>query len=102
MKRLSDPFAASVVVLGALAAAGLVAVALGWRGVAAEVGVADQVGFLVSGGFGGVAIVGFACGVLVIQGRRWAEARRRAEFEAVLGAAAELLATVRRETGGAR
>ena len=100
MKRLSDPFVASLVVFGVLGAAGLVAVVLGWRGVAAEVSVAHQVGFLVSGGLGGVAMVGFASGGWVIQARRWAEARRRAQFDAVVAAAAELLATVRRDAGG--
>lgn len=98
MSRVGDPFLSSLVALGALGVSGLVAVALAWRGAAAELSVASQVPFVMSGGFGGLALVGFAAGVLVIQHRRWVEARRRTELEAVIDAAAELLAAARQGT----
>lgn len=100
MRRRSDAFAGSVVAVGALGAAAFVAIALAWRGLAAEVNVATQMAYLVSGGFGGLALAGFGSGVAVIQGRRWAEARRRAEFEEVVTAATELLVSVRHDPKG--
>lgn len=95
MRRFSDALVSSVIALGALGAAGLVVLVLAWRGVAADVAVADQVPFLVSGAIGGLSLIGFALGVLTIQHRRSVEAQRRATFDAVVTAAAELLATVR-------
>lgn len=100
MRRVSDPFVASVVALGVLGAAAFVTLALGWQGLAAEVNVATQVAFLVSGGIGGLALVGFASGVVVIQARRRDEAQRRAAFERVVSAATELLASVRHDPDG--
>jgi len=100
MRRLTDPLVSSVVVLAAFAAGGLVVLVLAWRGVAADVSVANQVPFVVSGGIDGLALVGFAAGVLAIQHRRWIEAKRRAEFEEVVAAAAELLALVRQGPKG--
>ena len=97
MKRGLDPFVASLVTLAVLGAAAFVALALGWRGAAAEEDVATQVAFLVSSGVGGLALLGFAAGLLVIQSRRWVEAQRRAELDEVVRAASELLATVRRD-----
>lgn len=92
MRRLADPFVASVVALTALAAAGLVVVLLAWRGVANVATVSDQVPFLVSGAIAGLAMIGFAAGVLMIQHRRYLEAQRRADFEAVIHEAVALLA----------
>ena len=97
MRRLADPLIASVVTLVMLGAAGFVTLVLAWRGVAAEVSVSDQVPFLVSGGIAGLAIIGFAAGVLMIQHRRLLEAHRRAELEDVIGVAAALLAAARRD-----
>lgn len=95
MNRLTDPFGSSVVALGALALAGLVTIVLAWRGVAAQLNVANQVPFLVSGVIGGLALLGFASGVVAIQHRRYIEARRRAEFDEVIAATTKLLATSR-------
>ena len=97
MRRLADPFVSSVLALAMLGVAGLVVVVLAWRGVAPEVSVEDQVPFLVSGGIGGLALIGFAAGVLMIQHRRFLEAQRRAEFEDVIRGAAGLLAAVGRD-----
>lgn len=97
MRRLADPFVASVVALALLGSAGLVVIGLAWRGVAAEVSVSDQIPFVVSGGIAGLALIGFAAGVLMIQHRRFIEAQRRAEFDGVIQAAAALMAVVRRD-----
>jgi hypothetical protein len=98
VRRLADPFASSLVALVALGLSGLGVLVVTWRGVAADVRVYDQVPFLASGGITGLALIGFACGALVIQHRRWQEARRRADLEVAIAAAAALLASARRRT----
>lgn len=95
MRRLGDPFVSSLLVLSGVTAGGIVALALAWRGAAATSAVAEQMPYVVSGGFGGVGLVGFAGGMLVIQTRRWAEARRRAQFYRVVNAAEDLVTTAR-------
>jgi hypothetical protein len=90
-----DPFVVVVVVLGALVIAGLVGVAVAWRGVAATLVVALQMPYAVSGGLGGLALVGFALGVASVQASRRAAAQERADFGRVVDAAADLLAAVR-------
>lgn len=95
MRALRDPFVTSVAVLGALVVAGLVGVGVAWKGAAASLVVAFQLPYIVSGAMGGLALVGFAAGLLLIQVRRREEARRRAEFHRVVRAAADLLAAAR-------
>jgi hypothetical protein len=95
MKGLRDPFVASVAVLVVLAVAGLVGVGVAWKGAAATLVVALQLPYLVSGAMGGLALLGFALGLVMIQFRRRVEARRRAEFDGVVRAAADLLAVAR-------
>lgn len=90
-----DPWFVSVAVFGAAAASGLVAILLGWRGVAARVDVAEQLPYVMSGVVVGLAVLGFALGVVVIQARRRAEAYRRAEIEDVIGAIERLASVVR-------
>ncbi len=95
MRRPGDTVRSSLMAGAAVGIAGLVAVALAWRSLAAEWRVAEQVPFLVSGGIGGLALLGFAAGIVIIQERRWTEARRRAEFDRVVEAVSELLAVTR-------
>lgn len=95
MRRFVNPFFSSVVVLCALAISGFAMLVLTWRGVAANARVADQIPFLVSGGFGGVALIGAAVALLAVQLRRLDEARRRAEYDALLRSSMSLLAAVR-------
>ena len=90
-----DPFAVSVALLVALAVGGLVGVGVGWRGAAASLDVAVQMPYIVSGALGGLSLLGFAGGLLLIQFRRRNEARRRAELQRVVTAAADVLAAVR-------
>jgi len=93
--RARDPFVAVMAVVTALVVAGLVGVAVAWRGLAASLVVALQLPYAVSGALGGLALVGFALGVASIQASRRAAARERAEFGRVVAAAADVLAAVR-------
>jgi hypothetical protein len=95
MRGLRDPFVASVVVLAILAVTGLVGVGVAWKGAAATLVVALQMPYLVSGAMGGLALLGFALGLVMVQTRRRAEAQRRADFDQVVRAAADLLAVAR-------
>jgi hypothetical protein len=94
-RLLADPFSVSVLVLGVLALAGLLGIAVGWKGAAASLVVSVQLPYLVSGAIGGLALLGFALGLLLIQARRRREARRRAEMDRVVRAAAAVLAAAR-------
>ena len=96
-RALADPYWVSVIVLAVLALGGLAAVAVGWRGAAAESDVSVQLPYIVSGAIGGLALLGFGLGLLLIQARRRQEARRRADVQRVVRAAADVLAAVRRD-----
>jgi hypothetical protein len=95
-RALRDPFVVSVSILVTLLAGGLVAVGVAWKTAAASLDVAVQLPYLVSGALGGLAVAGFAAGLLSIQIRRRQEASRRADMARVVTAAAEVLAVARR------
>jgi len=98
MRRLQrDPFTASMVLLTALVVFGLVTVWVAWSGVVGSLVVAIQLPYLVSGAIGGVALVGFALGLIAIQATRRTEARERIEMARFSRAAADLLADLRGE-----
>jgi hypothetical protein len=94
-RALDDPFTVSVTVLVVLAAIGLTGIAVGWRGAAASLNVSVQLPYIVSGVMGGLALLGFSLGLLMIQARRRQEARRRDDFDRVVRAAADVLAAAR-------
>lgn len=94
-RAVRDPFVASVAVLVGMAAGGFVGIATGWRGAAASLDVAVQLPYIVSGVLGGLSVIGFSAGLVLIQLRRREEARRRADVQRVVEAAAELLGSVR-------
>lgn len=96
-RALADPFATSLLVHLAALVLGVAALGLAWTGTKESADVAEQIAYVVSGGFGGIALIGFASGVFAIEARRWAEARRRAEFDRVIEEAVDLLAVVRAE-----
>jgi len=98
----AGPWVVSLVVLAGGVVAGFVAMVLGWRGVAGRTAVAEQLPYLLSGAFGGVALVGVAVGLLVIQTRRRAEALRRADLRRVQRAVMALTAVVRGDASGVR
>ena len=94
-RGLRDPFVVSVTLLVALGVAGLAGIALAWKTAAGSLVVSVQLPYLVSGAMGGVALLGFAAGLLTIQLRRRQEAARRADMARVVAAAAEVLAAAR-------
>ncbi len=100
MTSRRDPFVTSMVVLTALVVAGLVAIGVGWHGVAASLVVAIQLPYLVSGALGGLALIGFALALVAIQSTRRNEARERLEMARFGRAAAEVLGALRGADGG--
>ena len=88
--------------LVALMVAGFVAIGVGWRGVAGSLVVAVQLPYAVSGLFGGIAVIGFAAGLMSLQLSRRREAQERAEFARLVSASADLLAAVRAGEGARR
>ncbi len=101
MSRFRDPFVHAVVALVVLAAAAVITLALGWRGVAGHSSEYDELPFFISAGLGALAMLGFAAALLSVQCRRREEARYRAQFDAVVQAAAAILTAVaeRRQAG---
>jgi hypothetical protein len=90
-----DPFTTSIAVLTALVVVGLVGLGIAWRGVAASLVVAIQLPYAVSGAMGGIALIGFALGLLAVQSTRRNEALERAQMARFSRAAADLLADLR-------
>jgi hypothetical protein len=82
----------SFFVCGALALAGLVSIGIAWRPLADSLVVAIQLPYLVSGVMGGLAVLGFALGLIAIQATRRQEAIERMEFNRLVVASADLLA----------
>jgi hypothetical protein len=95
VKTLRDPFVASVAVLAVLVVTAFVGLGVAWKGAAATLVVALQLPYITSGAIGGLALLGFALGLMLVQARRREEARRRAELDRVVRAAADLLAAAR-------
>lgn len=85
-----DPGVRAIGVLCAVAAAGLVGLYLAWRGVAATLAVWEQVSFVASGVFGGMALTGTALGILSIHLRRRSAAEERAALEELIALFAEM------------
>lgn len=95
MIALRDPWRRSIVLAVALIVGGFVAILITWVGVAATRVIPTQVAFAVSGGIGGVALLGTGIALLEIQRRRHATAVARrdfATFAAELRDLAELIA----------
>ena len=78
MNGWRDPFKGSLAVLAGTVIAGFVLVAVASRSVAATANVATQVAYVVSGGFGGLALIGFGLGLGLVQVRRRDAARQMA------------------------
>ncbi len=89
----------SILVLAAIALAGLVSVAVAWESLADSLLVSVQLPYAVSGALGGLALLGFALGLIAIQAARRAAANEREQFRRLATAAADLLADVRRGAG---
>jgi hypothetical protein len=65
-----------------LTAGGAAALVVTWLGISRTVDVSDQTSFVMSGGFGGLALLGVGLGLLLVQSRRYAAAIERREFDA--------------------
>ncbi len=76
-----------------LVAAGLAALAFAWQGAAALLAVPLQIPFLVSGGLGGLALVGLGLALFDIQTDRRDRARGRDELNELTAKAAAFLAS---------
>ena len=103
MKRpgwLQDPAAPAMVLYAVLVVVGLLAVGLGWRVAAETRFVPSQMAALVSGGFGGIALVIIGTGCLVAQVGRRLAALERVSADELLDEASELLAAYRETRGG--
>lgn len=89
-----DPLTPSAVLLLGLVVGGFVAIGLAWNIVRLQPLVALQVPALISGGFGGLALIVAGCGLLHVQvGRRLAALEDESEtraLRAVQALAAEL------------
>ncbi|MHB8452641.1 MAG: hypothetical protein ACYDAQ_19625 [Mycobacteriales bacterium] len=89
-------------VLAGVVLAGLVAIAIGWRGAAATLYVGLQLPFVLSAVFGGIALVGTGAALFNIHSERRAAAARRAVLDDLVRDAAALADRVRRQRGLAR
>ena len=99
---LTDPFARSMLFAAVLVAGGLVAIGLGWRGVARSVLLPEQLAFLVSGGIGGLALVFTGSAVAAVQSSRYWSARERRNLDAVIASGARALETQGLGSGSSR
>ena len=98
LRWLHNTFVVSVAVTGVLMFAGFVSFYLAWRATARVVSVPQQLSFLVSGGIGGIALLGFGIGMCSIQLRRRAEGRAREQLQRVLLMATDVLSEARKGT----
>lgn len=99
-RAVRDPFLSSVTVSAALVIAGFVSIGLAWRGAARLASVAGQLPFILSGGLAGLGLIGCGLALVDVQLRRRAEAADRADFDRVLAAGADLLATIEHRSAG--
>lgn len=99
MRRLralgASPFALSIVVLGGLVVAGFASFVITWAAMAPHGQVVNQIPFLISGGFGGLALIAVGCGMLALQHRRLIDAEERQEFDRLIDVAGALLESSR-------
>lgn len=96
LRRLREPFYLTTLIAAALVAGGFVILVGSWRGVARLTAVSLQLPYALSGGLGGIALIGVGAAILGIQIARYQRAEERREMEELLDAAADLLALVRR------
>ena len=98
MRALRDPWTRSVVLAVGLVVAGFVALGAAAVGASQTPSVPEQVAFLVSGGFGGLALAGTGLALLDVQRSRRVAAEDRRDLAAVaadLGALADGIAARR-------
>lgn len=89
--RASRPDNVALELAFVLVAAGLGFVAFAWRGAAALLAVPLQLPYAISGGLGGLALIGLGLAVFDIQVARRDRARDRDDLDELTAAAADLL-----------
>ena len=95
-RLISDPVVPSMVLFGAIAVTGLVAIGAGWSVAARTMYVALQVPAVVSGGLAGLALVFIGAGLATVQVGRRLAADERVQTERVLDEATRLLEALRK------
>ena len=91
---LADRGIQAVLVLVAVAAAGLIGLGLAWSGVAATLDAQFQMPYLISGAIGGIAVAGTALAILGTHLERRRSAGDRADTETLIRVAAEIADTL--------
>jgi hypothetical protein len=92
VRFVRDPALPGILLMIALVAAGFVALALGWRAAARAAYVPLQVPALVSGGVGGLALIGAGLALLEVQAARRHAAREQRLMDDTLDEVAGLVA----------
>jgi hypothetical protein len=88
---LRDPVAVILITGAVLVAAGFLALLLGWRGAAGTLNIPVQLPYLVSGGIGGIALIGMGLGLCNLAASRREAAREIARLQGLVDDAAKLL-----------
>jgi hypothetical protein len=91
-----DPSVRAILVLIALAAVGYAMLWLGWRGTAGTILVPLQAPWVMSGGLGGLAVLGMALGAWSVHLGRRQDAEHRAAVERLVRDAVLLIEEVHR------
>lgn len=91
---LSDRGVQSALVLIAVAALGFIGLGLTWTGAAGTLQVWKQTAFLVSGGFGGLALVGACLCLAAVHGERRGAATDRLWLESAIETAVDMAETL--------
>jgi hypothetical protein len=92
VKLLRDPALPGLLLMGAIVVAGFGALAFGWYGTARTIYVPLQLPEILSGGLGGLALVGAGAALFDLQLARLYAARERRVVDQVLDEVAELVA----------
>lgn len=96
MRRTQEPFYLTSLIAAGLVLGGFAILVLSWRGIARLTVVSFQVPYMLSGGLGGIALIGIGAAILGIQVARYQRAEERRDMEALLDAATDLLRVARR------
>jgi hypothetical protein len=92
--RLRDPVMVLLIIGVVLVVAGFFSLLLGWRGAARTLNIPVQIPFLVSGGLGGIALIGMGLGLCNLTASRREAAREITRLQGLVDEAAKLLSAV--------
>ncbi len=88
--RATDPYTISLVVAIVVVCGGIAGLVLGWYGAATTTLAPVQLGYLLSGGIGGITLIGVGLGLLRVQTLRYERAQERAAMGELLRQATRL------------